>query len=158
MPAGNASVSCTVVAATVPELVYDRVTVMLAALGEGPESTDSALVTVITDDATVVVSVLLAVFEPVSVAPTVMVAVSPLAAPPGTVPATTKRKMPPRAIGPVVVIGVALSGRPSPFASTSYCRPTGHWLPMVFGVKVDDVGAVSVYVSDPLPVFVMVWG
>src|SRR3954468_1152075 len=75
-PAGRASVICRFVAGTVPELVYDSVTVIAARPGEGPLVTDSALVTVITEAATVVVSVLLPEFEPVSVAATVMVAVS----------------------------------------------------------------------------------
>src|SRR3954468_9910383 len=98
MPAGSTSVSCRLVAGAVPELVYDRVTVIWPALGEGPEVCDNALVTVITDEATVVVSVLVAVVAvgaAVSVTETVMSAVLPLAAAAGTVPATTKRKIPP---------------------------------------------------------------
>ncbi len=77
----------------------------------------SDLVTVITELATVVVSVFASVVGVVSVTETPMEAVLPLAAPAGTVPATTKRKMPPAASAPEVEMGAALSGMPSPFAS-----------------------------------------
>src|SRR5947208_2157671 len=117
MPAGSASVSCMLVAMAVPELVYDRVTVIGPAFGDGPEVWVSALVTVITEAATVVVSVFVRTVGVVSCTETVMLAVSLFAAPAGTEPATTKRKTAPAAIGPVLLIGVALSGRPSPLAS-----------------------------------------
>src|SRR4051812_12227164 len=117
IPAGSASVICRLVAAAVPELVYDRVTVIGPALGDGPLFCVSAFVTVTTEAATVVVSVFVRIVGVESWTDTVMVAVSPFAAAAGTVPATTKRKMPPAVIGPVVLIGVALSGIPSPFAS-----------------------------------------
>ena len=111
----SASVSWTLVAAAVPALVYESVTVIVTP--PGPLFDDSALVTVITEFATVVVSVLVAVDGVVSETETVMSAVLPLTAAAGTVPATTKRKTPPAAIAPEVLIGVALSGTPSPFAS-----------------------------------------
>jgi len=73
-PAGSASVTWTVVAAAVPVLVYESVTVIGPA-GDGPLLADSALVTPMTEFATAVVSVLVAVVGVVSVADTVMVAV-----------------------------------------------------------------------------------
>ena len=72
MPAGSASVICTLVAVAVPELVYDRVTVIGAAEGDGPLVTDNDLVTLITEFATVVVSVLVSVVGVVSATVTVM--------------------------------------------------------------------------------------
>jgi hypothetical protein len=117
MSVGRTSVSTTLVASEVPELVYDSVTVIGPAFGAGPEACDSDLVTVITEEATVVVSVLVVVVTCVSDTDTVMVAVLPFAAALGTVPATTKRKIPPATIGPVVEIATALSGTPSPSAS-----------------------------------------
>src|ERR1700682_3645391 len=118
MPAGSASVSWTLVPIAVPELVYDSVTVIGPA-GEGPLLELSALVTTITEFATVVVSVFASVVGAVlvSVAETPMSAVLPLAAPPGTAAPTTERKVPAAASAPEVLIGVALSGTPSPFAS-----------------------------------------
>src|SRR5262249_43068514 len=58
MPVGSVSEIWTLVAVAVPELVYDRVTVIGAADGDGPVVTDRAFVTLITEFATVVVSVL----------------------------------------------------------------------------------------------------
>src|SRR5512140_2848668 len=115
MPAGSVSRSSTLVAAAVPELVYDNVTVMPApplVFGEGPLATDSDFVTEMTELATVVVSVLVVAVVFVSETETVMAAVLVLAALTGTVPATTNRKIAPAAMGPEVVIGVALSGMP----------------------------------------------
>src|SRR5687767_10629350 len=75
MPSGSASVICRRLAGAVPELVYDSVTVIGPAFGEGPVFCESALVTVITEDATVVVSVLVIVVGVVSETETVIVAV-----------------------------------------------------------------------------------
>ena len=61
MPAGTTSRSSTLLATALPELVYERVTVIGPALGEGPLLLDSALVTLMTELATVVVSVLVVV-------------------------------------------------------------------------------------------------
>src|SRR5512140_2112210 len=110
MPAGITSRSSTFVAAALPELVYDSVTVTGLAPGDVPLVEESDFVTPITELATVVVSVFVLVVGLVSEIETVMSAVLPLAAAAGTVPATTKRKMPPEAIGPVLVRAVALSG------------------------------------------------
>ena len=108
--------------------------------GDGPLATESDLVTVTTESATVVVSVLVAVVGVVSEAETVSVAVLALAAPGGTVAATTKRKRPPAGIAPLEAIGTALSGTPSPFASTKYaierCGPAAP--------KLVEVAALSV--------------
>ena len=85
--------------------------------GEGPDVEDSDLVTLMTEFATVVVSVLLAVFVPVSAALTTMVPVWPAVALAGITPATTYLNCVPAGIGPVLVMGVELSGTPSPLAS-----------------------------------------
>ena len=68
MPDGNASVSTTLLAADVPELVKASVTVIGPVDGEEPVIEDKDLVTLMTEFATVVVSVLLSVVVPVSVA------------------------------------------------------------------------------------------
>src|SRR6185369_16713312 len=113
MPTGRASCSSRAVAATLPVLVNDNVTVIGPAFGEGPLVTDSDLVTVTAEVATVVVSRLVSAGLPeVSDTETVIVPCCGAVAVPGTVPATTKRKTPPIARGPVVVIGVKLSGTP----------------------------------------------
>ena len=102
--------SCTLVAPALPELVYDRVTVSGPA-GDAPALLESAFVTPITDEATVVVSVLVIAAPPdVSETDGVIVPVVPVAVAAGTVPATTKRNTAPAARGPVVVIGVADAG------------------------------------------------
>src|SRR5262245_32998042 len=64
-PAGRMSVKRTLVAASVPELVYESVTVIGPA-GEPPLVAESAFVTLITELATVVVSVLVIVVGLVS--------------------------------------------------------------------------------------------
>src|SRR4051812_4915299 len=66
MPAGSASVSCISAAGAVPELVYDSVTAIGPTFGEGPEAGNTDLFTEITEDATVVVSVFVAVVGVVS--------------------------------------------------------------------------------------------
>src|SRR5436190_22363808 len=109
MPAGIASRSCTAVAAAEPELVYDRVTVTLPTLGDGPDACDMALVTVIAEFATVVVSVLVRVVTCVSDTDTMIVPCWPLVAVPGTTPLATKRNTPPAARLIGAVIGVPLS-------------------------------------------------
>src|ERR1043166_9313035 len=81
-----------------------------------------ALVTLITAlPVTVVVSVLICAGAGVAVAVplavTVMIAVRPAVSPAGTIPIATKRNEAPAARGPLVVMGVALSGKPSPLAS-----------------------------------------
>src|SRR5579862_1012785 len=114
--AGSVSVSWTLVAAALPVLKYDSV-IVIGPWGDGPLVSDIAFVTLITEFATVVVSVLVDVVGFVSETETVICAVLPLVAPAGTVPATTKRNVPPAAIGPVAVTGVELSGTPSPLAS-----------------------------------------
>ena len=78
---------------------------------------DSDLVTLMTELATVVVSVLLRVVAPVSVTLMATVPVWPAVAPPGTEAATTNLNCVPAGSGPVLVIGVELSGTPSPLAS-----------------------------------------
>src|SRR6478752_1231280 len=104
IPAGSASMNWTLVAPELPELVYERVTVIGAAEGDGPVFTESDLVAVITDEATVVVSVFVTAGLPdVSLTDGRIVPVEARAAPAGTVPATTKRNTPPAGIGPVVV-------------------------------------------------------
>ena len=108
--------NCTLVAAAVPVFWYESITVT-GPEGDAPLADENDLVTLITAFATVVVSVLVSVVGVVSVTETVIVAVLPLTAPAGTVPATTKRNVPPAAIAPEELIGVALSGTPSPFAS-----------------------------------------
>src|SRR5207244_10035027 len=118
MPAGRLSVSVRLLATAVPEFVYERVTVTVAPAG--PLLDESALVTPITELATVVVSVLVCVVGVVSETEATRSALAPLAAAAGTVPAITKRNTPPATIAPEVVIGVALSGTPSPFASRKY--------------------------------------
>ena len=94
-------------AGALPVFWYESITVT-GPEGEAPLAADSDLVTLITELATVVVSVLVSVVGVVSVTETVMVALLPLTAPAGTVPATTKRNVPPAAIAPDVLIGVAL--------------------------------------------------
>src|SRR5688572_10350645 len=115
-PGCRMSVSCTALATALPVFAYDSVTVSGPA-GDAPLPGVSDLVAPITEFATVVVSRLLAEAGEVSVTATVMVALLPLAAVAGTVPATTKRKMPPAAIAPELARGTALSGTPSPLAS-----------------------------------------
>src|SRR5471032_3409253 len=98
----SVSVTWTLVAAELPVLVYESVTVIGPA-GDVPLVLESDLVTLITEFATDVVSLLVKVVGEVSVTETVIAALLPLVAPAGTVPATTKRNVTPAAIGPVVV-------------------------------------------------------
>src|ERR1017187_3902590 len=115
-PAFSTSVNGPLGAGADPVFVYESVTV-IGPEGDAPLADDRDLVALMTELATVVVSVLVSVVGVVSLAETVIGAVLPLTAAAGTVPATTKRNVPPAAIGPDVLMGVALSGTPSPLAS-----------------------------------------
>src|SRR5450432_774875 len=151
-PAFSTSVNCTLAAGAEPVFVYESVTVT-GPEGDTPLDEDRDLVALMTELATVVVSVLVSVVGVVSLAETVIVAVLPLTAAAGTVPATTKRNVLPAAIGPEVLMGAALSGTPSPLASMKYASEVCGPAP-----KLLETGAFSVYVSVPLPVLVRVCG
>src|SRR5258708_25051959 len=100
MPAGSVSVICTLLAAAGPEVVDESVTVTVTP--PGPLFEESALVTVMTELATAVVSGLACVPGVVSVAETTRSAAFTFAASAGTVPAPTPRSPPPDGSAPVV--------------------------------------------------------
>ncbi len=119
MPDGIRSASVTAVAVVLPVLVY--VTVMVRPFdGDGPVVRSIACVTLITAWPEIVVTsttAALTVGANALVAVTVVVLVVPSTAVDGATPATTNLKVCPGASGPVVTMGVALSGTPSPLAS-----------------------------------------
>src|ERR1700744_3242138 len=118
-PDGIRSFSVRPVAVALPVLVYVRVIVRPVA-GDGPVVTSIACVTLITawpDTVVTSATFALTVGANTLVAVTVVVLVVPTTAVDGITPATTNLKVWPGVSVPVVVIGVALSGMPSPLAS-----------------------------------------
>ena len=123
-PAGSWSKSTTLVAVAEPVLVYCSVTVMLPVEGDGPLATDSDFTTLITAlPVTVAVSVFVPAaageFDASPALPVVLTVIvsDPVITAPGHCAAITNRNTPPAGTDPEVVIAVALSGTPSPFAS-----------------------------------------